>query len=69
VKIRIVGTPSAESDVAVARFFERFLQRENPGTVWRSRERLQDGSALEATAREVSDITTRGIDDEGPLAA
>lgn len=32
--IEIVGSPTAESDAAVARFLERFLAAERPGTTW-----------------------------------
>lgn len=35
LRVTIVGRPDARSDAAVARFLERFLEREHPGTVWR----------------------------------
>jgi hypothetical protein len=35
IKVVIVGKPSAASDRAVARWLERFLAEERPGTVWR----------------------------------
>lgn len=32
--LSIVGAPAPESDAAIARYFERFLEREHPGTSW-----------------------------------
>lgn len=34
IPVHIEGTPSAESEAAVARFLARFLEREHPGTTW-----------------------------------
>lgn len=68
MNVRVVGTPSAESDVAVACFLERFLEREHPGTVWSVREALEDGRSLEATAGKL-DVRPLGPDDEGAIAA
>lgn len=33
-KITIVGAPTAASDDAIARYLERFLRTERPGTTW-----------------------------------
>lgn len=37
IPVHIAGTPSVESDAAVARFLERFLAIERPGTSWQAR--------------------------------
>lgn len=34
VRVTIVGATSAQSDTNVARWFERFLAAETPGTAW-----------------------------------
>lgn len=34
IPVEIVGTPTAESDAAVARYLERFLAAERPGRIW-----------------------------------
>ena len=62
--VRIVGSPSIESDAAVARFLSDFLQAEHPGTAWRIRERGKHGSRGEAAAGEVDGASTGGVDDK-----
>jgi hypothetical protein len=32
--LTVVGAATPESDAAIARFLERFLEREQPGTSW-----------------------------------
>ena len=68
MNVRIVGRPDPESDAAVARFLARFLEREHPGTVWRSGEGLGDGRPPKAPTRQV-DVGADGVDDEGPVRA
>jgi len=34
IPVQIAGVPDSESDAAVARFLERFLADERPGTSW-----------------------------------
>jgi hypothetical protein len=65
---RVVGRPSAESDAAISRFLERFLQREHPGAAWRVGERGEGGRLLEAAPGEV-DIGPGRPDDQGEVAA
>jgi hypothetical protein len=68
VKGYIVGKPSAESDLAIARKLERFLQSESPGTTWHAGEGRQGGSTLEAPRREL-DVGSGRVDDQRPRAA
>ena len=68
VNARIVGKPSAESDAAIARKLERFLQGEAPGTTWHLREGREARGATVATAGEV-DVRPSGPDDQGAIAA
>jgi hypothetical protein len=35
----VTGTPSADSDTAITRWFERWLSEQHPGTVWHVQER------------------------------
>ena len=65
---RIVGKPSAESDAAVARFLERWLERDLPGTAWSVREGTERLSRPVPAPREL-DIGTGGPDDDGAVAA
>lgn len=68
--VRVIGTPSAASDAAVARWFERWLERQHPGTVWRVRERLEDRRSLEPAPGKVGGSTASGVDDDaGRVAA
>jgi hypothetical protein len=68
VKARIVGKPNSESDAAVARYLERWLERDLPGTAWSVREGTERLSGPVAAPREL-DIGTGGPDDEGAVAA
>ena len=68
VNARIVGRPNAESDAAVARFLERWLEGDLPGTAWRTRERTERLSGTVPAAGEL-DIGAGGPDDEGAVAA
>ena len=61
----IVGTPSAESDAAIARAFLDHLEAKHDGTTWRVRERPQTGVAIEPTSAEVQGSVTGAVDDEG----
>lgn len=56
------------ADAAIARKFERFLQRETPGRSWRLRERGEPGRLLKAAPGEV-DIGPGRPDDQGEVAA
>ena len=58
VNVRIVGKPDAESDAAVSRFLEGFLEREHLGTAWSVRERPRAGDRLKP--RGDSDRRQRG---------
>ncbi len=37
--VRVVGSPTGDSDAAVAAFFTRLLERQHPGATWSLRER------------------------------
>ena len=52
MKVQIAGAPTPKSDADVARFLERFLEGEHPGTSWHTREGLEHGSPLEAAPRK-----------------
>lgn len=55
---------ASASDPTVARFFEKWLQREHPGTAWRVRERLQGGRRGEAAPGKVGGSGASGVDDD-----
>lgn len=68
-RVIVVGAPSAESDRAVARFMERYLEGEHPGTAWRVRERAEPRVASPAAPGEAERGAAGGVDDDGAVAA
>lgn len=64
MRVHVAGTPDAASDRAVAQWFERWLEREHPGTAWRVREPGEHGRGLEPPAGEIGGARPGRVDDD-----
>lgn len=68
-QVVVVGAASADSDRQVARIFRRFLEAENPGTIWRVREGHESGCLCEPAAREIVRPRACWVGDDAAVAA
>ena len=64
LSVVVVGAPNAESDAAVARFLEKFLESERPGIAWRVRKTGSRRRLTVSASRKVDRAEAGGIDDE-----